>query len=205
MAKLPVSAEKFTWRKVAPFAAAAATIGLVIVIAIQAAGTPIAFESETGTLANGATLAAVTGQSGTGAVKFATPATGSCTNSLSCWPNAGNTGYQNAPGYPGTPGVADNTKLTRASASSTACPLAFESHHTYKFCYYPGSMQIGSAQYPGDPDVGQHLTDVHFIGFLVEDSNPTSDGTAIMAYCKSDWMSLLLCTARRIPKAMPPS
>lgn len=105
---------------------------------------------------------------------------------LSSWPNATNTGYQYAPGYPGTPGIADKTKLTKASASSTTCPTKPESNKTYKFCYYPSGLQIGSPQYPGDPDVGQHLTNVHFVGVLVEDSGPTSDSSAIMAYCKSD-------------------
>lgn len=86
-----------------------AVIGVIIVMTTRAAGTPTAFEAESGTLTAGATLTTVTGQSGTGAVKFAVAATptptpvGSCTSGAShvpdgsdgmggCWPGASNTG-----------------------------------------------------------------------------------------------------------------
>jgi hypothetical protein len=102
-----------------------------------------------------------------------------CTNSVSCWPNSSNTGYQNAPGYPGTPGVADPTKLTTASSSSSTCPLTFQSNHTYSFCRYTGAGQfIGSST--------GHLTNVHFIGDLFESSDHTSDPATIMLYCDSN-------------------
>jgi hypothetical protein len=155
----------------------------------HAAGFFESSEAENGTKSVNVTEVADTTASGGKAVKFGNGSGGGCgagTLDLSCWPNSSNTGYQNAPGYPGTPGVADKTKLTKASSTSTDCPLQFESHHTYSFCYYPNGMQIGSPQYPGDPDVGQHLTDVHFVGFLVEDIGPANDSSAIMAYCKSD-------------------
>ena len=109
-----------------------------------------------------------------------------CTAALSCWPNATNTGYTNAPGYPGTGGVADPTKLITASAGSSACPTTFQSHHTYSFCYFPGGFDIGSPQYPGDPDVGQHLTDVHFVGILVDGVGPTDSSPLIKMYCASN-------------------
>ena len=104
---------------------------------------------------------------------------GGCTDDVSCWPNASNTGYQNAPGYPGTPGVADPKKLTLATANGTKCPLTFESHHTYRFCRFEGpGIFIGGS--------GNHLTDVHFIGDLFEGTDPTSDPGMIMLYCDAD-------------------
>lgn len=45
-------------------------MGVIIIAAISAAGTPTAFETESGMLAGGASIASVAGQSGTGAVKF---------------------------------------------------------------------------------------------------------------------------------------
>lgn len=52
------------------FALTATVIGVAVVIKIFAAGTPVAFEPESGVLAGGAVVTSVTGQSGTGAVKF---------------------------------------------------------------------------------------------------------------------------------------
>jgi hypothetical protein len=46
------------------------------------------------------------------------------------WPDSTNTGYQNAPGYPGD--------LTVASSSSSTCPTTPQSNHTYSFCQYNG-------------------------------------------------------------------
>lgn len=66
----------FNPRKVAPFALVAAAVGVVVVVSISAAGNPVAFEAETGTLAGGATVTTVASQSGTGAVKFAAAGTG---------------------------------------------------------------------------------------------------------------------------------
>ena len=175
------------------FVVAFAVIGSSVIIRSFAATSPNAkvAEAEGYNSAPDTTIVADQSASGSSYLQFDTTSGGSsggiyCTNALSCWPNASNTGYQNAPGYPGTPGVADATKLTTASASSTKCPLTFESHKTYSFCYYPNGMTVGSPQYPGDPDVGQHLTDVHFIGFLVEDLGPTNDQSAIMMYCANN-------------------
>lgn len=58
-----------------PWVATTALIGIVAVVLVSAAGVPIAFEAESGTLAAGATVTSVTGQSGSGAVKFAAGAT----------------------------------------------------------------------------------------------------------------------------------
>ena len=54
------------------------------------------------------------------------------------WPDSTNTGYRNAPGYTGTPGVADRSVLTPASAGSSACPTVPQSNHTYSFCLCRG-------------------------------------------------------------------
>jgi len=119
------------------------------------------------------------GTDGTGGDAGHGPDGGPCTNDLRCWPNASNTGYQNAPGYPGTPGVADPTKLTPASSGSATCPTTFESHHTYSFCRFKGpGVFVGSA--------GAHLTDVHFVGDLFEGTDPTSDQAMIMLFCDGD-------------------
>jgi hypothetical protein len=171
------------------FIVAFSVAGSILLLTSQAATPSASIEPESGTLA-GALQVTDSTASGGKAVKFgASTGGGNCgagTLDLNCWPNTNTTGYENAPGYPGTKGVPDKTKLTKAAAGSTACPTTFQSHHTYSFCYYPNGMEIGSPQYPGDPDVGQHLTDVHFIGFLVEDSGPANDASAVMAYCKSD-------------------
>jgi hypothetical protein len=56
-----------------------ATVGITITLLARAAGTPLAFEPEAGTLTAPATVISDTAASGTGAVKFAQPATpGSC-------------------------------------------------------------------------------------------------------------------------------
>ena len=59
------------------------------------------------------------------------------------WPNASNTGYRNAPGYPG--------KLTTFTGT-------IQSDHTYKFMYFPGETFVGNW------DGGLH--NVTFIGCL---------------------------------------
>ncbi len=165
-----------------------ACFGLIFLMTSRAATPFLTAEPESGSISAPASAISDGSASGGSAVNFTLGggSTTPCTDKLSCWPGAHNTGYQWAPGYPGTPGVPDKTKLTTASASSTACPTKLQSNKTYKFCYYPNGLSIGSPQYPGDPDVGQHLTNVTMIGFLVEDSGPTSDSSAIMAYCKSN-------------------
>ena len=60
------------------------------------------------------------------------------------WPDSTNSGYQNAPGYPGG--------LTVASSSSSACPTTPQSDHTYSFCQYNGLS------------LPANLTDVTFYG-----------------------------------------
>ena len=74
-----------------------AVFGVLVLVRVFAAGTPIAFETESGTLASGAAVASVTGQSGSGAVKFGSGSTG--TNPLASLPLIaweGGAGYYNA-------------------------------------------------------------------------------------------------------------
>lgn len=121
MAKILSRKPAWSWRKLAPFAALTAAVGVVAVILASAAGTPTAFEPETGTLAAGAVTTTVAGQSGSGAVKFAaadtptpTPGPGDCTGAANtpggpdpyggCWPGSNNTGYKNGGTDGKTPG-----------------------------------------------------------------------------------------------------
>jgi hypothetical protein len=94
----------------------------------------------------------------------ASPPSGPCTSSLACWPNGSDTGYQNAPGYPGS--------LTTASSSSSTCPTTFQSNHTYSFCSFDlnRTLSIGSAS--------NFLTNVHFVG----DRFQLTDGTTEMIH-----------------------
>lgn len=187
--RLPVRSPGIKRANVVVFVVVFAIIGSIILIATHAAGTSIAFEAESGSLSGPASTVTTSGASGGSAVQFgsgatptptATPTGGSCTNAVSCWPNATNTGYENAPGYPGTAGVIDPSKLTTASASSSTCPTTFQSDHTYSFCLFTGSTFIGGN--------GDNLTDVHFIGDLFEDTNQTSDPgkDAVMVFCSSN-------------------
>jgi hypothetical protein len=144
----------------------------------KAAGPVASIEPENGTVTAPATVITDVNASGSSAVMFGNIA---CTNNASCWPNVTNTGYQNAPGYPGTHGVADPTKLTTASSSSSTCPTTFQSNHTYSFCRYSGGGNfIGNG--------GNLLTNVHFVGVLFEDTNQTSDPgkDVVMVYCSSN-------------------
>ena len=50
------------------------------------------------------------------------------------WPDSTNTGYENAPGYPGS--------LTVASSSSSTCPTTPQSNDTYQFCDYVGGLSM---------------------------------------------------------------
>jgi hypothetical protein len=156
----------------------AGTIGGYVIYAGFAATTAVSVEPENGMLAAPATLVNDSSASGGKAVQFGGASGDVCSNDLSCWPNASNTGYQNAPGYPGTPGVADPAKLTKASSTSSACPTTFQSNHTYSFCRFSGSTFIGSP--------GSHLTNVHFIGDLFEDTGPANDTAMIMLYCDNN-------------------
>lgn len=61
--------------RVFEFLLVAVVVGLVIVAVISAAGTPTAFEAETGTLAGSASVETVSGASGGSGVKFAAAAT----------------------------------------------------------------------------------------------------------------------------------
>ena len=72
------------------------------------------------------------------------------------WPDSTNTGYENAPGYPGS--------LTPASAGSPTCPTTYQSNHTYSFCEY-----TDSPTFPSD------LTDVTFYGDSFESNAWTNN------------------------------
>jgi hypothetical protein len=89
------------------FVVGSATAGVIILAVVLAAGTPNAFEPETGALAAGAATTTLTGQSGTGVVKFAgglspTPTPGVCSGAKhtpdgpdgfgGCWPGPQSTG-----------------------------------------------------------------------------------------------------------------
>jgi lysophospholipase L1-like esterase len=63
-------------RQALPFVVLAVIVGIVVVVYSFAAGTPIAFEAESGSLAGSAAVSTVAGQSGTGTVKFAGSSTG---------------------------------------------------------------------------------------------------------------------------------
>ena len=92
----------FSWRSAAPFVVGAAAAGVAVVLAIFAAGTPIAFEAESGTLATGATAVTASDASGGSALKFG---------------NGSDGGTRTCPAYPLPPnasctGVPVGTSLT---------------------------------------------------------------------------------------------
>jgi hypothetical protein len=66
--------------KLLSYGGLAALVGVVVLVRVFAAGTPVAFEAESGTLAGGAAVASVTGQSGSGTVKFAAGGTAGTLN-----------------------------------------------------------------------------------------------------------------------------
>lgn len=108
MQKLIRSNKSLNLRHITPVVALVVAVGIVAVVAIRAAGTPVAFEAESGTLAGGAIVTSVTSQSGGGAVKFVaaatpTPTAGACPVSVpntpggpdpwgGCFPGPSNTG-----------------------------------------------------------------------------------------------------------------
>lgn len=133
-----------------------AVVGMVAIYASFAAGTPVAFEAESGTLAGGAVTTTVTGQSGSGAVKFAAAATPTPTPTATATPNpnctplsyipAGfpnncTTGYKAAPDYPG---------------SLTAFTGTIQSNTTYRFKDFSGGADVGRS--------GTQVTNVTFYG-----------------------------------------
>jgi len=91
------------------------------------------------------------GTSGTGSGSSGSGSTGSSGGSSSgggggttptSWPDASNTGYQHAPGYPGS--------LTDCSSTT------IQSNHTYNFCYFPGGVDVGA--------LGAEVSNVTFFG-----------------------------------------
>src|SRR5579862_1744009 len=72
------------------------------------------------------------------------------------FPGPGNTGYQNAPGYPG--------QLTNCNN------LTVKSNTTYSFCDFPNGLVVGSS--------GNHVSNVTFIGCRFADTNPNDANVA---------------------------
>lgn len=75
------------------------------------------------------------------------------------WPDSTNTGYVNAPGYPGS--------LTTASSGSSTCPTTPQSNHTYEFCDYVGGLNLPAG-----------LTNVTFYGDEFYSTNPNEANVA---------------------------
>jgi hypothetical protein len=117
-------------------------------LASSHAATPVSsVEPENGTLASGATNVNTSTASGGGAVKFGAPVTNpNCTVAAgipSTAANNCNTGYKNAPDYPGS--------LTTFSGT-------IQSNHTYNFMKFTGGTFVGSSS--------TSLTNVTFHGCL---------------------------------------
>ena len=109
MMRIIRSKSSFNWRRAAPFSAITLVVGVVVVLAIFASGTPIAFETEAGTLSNVTNVTDATA-SGGHAIQFgAGGGTGACQGSANtpggsdgmggCFPGAATTGYPH--GLPG--------------------------------------------------------------------------------------------------------
>jgi hypothetical protein len=87
----------------------------------------------------------------------------SAPSSPSGFPDATNTGYENAPGYPG--------HLTECAN------IVIRSNSTYKYCDFPDGLYIGAA--------GTHPTNIQFIGCrfasnAVDDANVADYGSGIV-------------------------
>ena len=117
----------------------AIAVALVVMVAgywfvlSSAAGFFASTEPEQGTASGNALVVNDSSAYGGKAVQFNAPSTppppqtGDCLASNKCWPNASNTGYKNAPGYPGS--------LATFSGS-------VQSNTTYSFKYFPGGLDI---------------------------------------------------------------
>jgi hypothetical protein len=102
-----------------------AAVSTVLLVNSRAA-TPVAsFEAEVGTRSGNATLVSDAAASAGQAVKFGSP-----TVVPTGWPNATNTGYKNAPDYPG---------------SLTNCSGPIQSNTTYRFCNFGSGLGIGTS------------------------------------------------------------
>ncbi len=111
--KLLTSTRSLNWRRAVLVMVPVVAVGILVVWRIFAAGSPLAFEPEAGTLSGSATNVADANASGGQAVKFAaptpTPTPGACTGAANtpggpdpwggCWPGPNNTGYPH--GLPG--------------------------------------------------------------------------------------------------------
>jgi hypothetical protein len=72
-------------------------------------------------------------------------------SSSSQWPDATNTGYRNAPGYPG-----HLTTYSPTAIPGQECSGPIQSNTTYHFCKFPSGLYIGS--------VDNFITDTRFVG-----------------------------------------
>jgi hypothetical protein len=121
---------RFSRANLVMFAIIFASIGGYLIYSSFAAGFFASVQPENGTLATSATVFNDVNASGGTGVQFGTA-------SASSWPNATNSGYQNAPGYPGS--------LTTASSTSSTCPTSLQANATYRFCNYPSGLFVGVA------------------------------------------------------------
>jgi hypothetical protein len=128
------------------FAVIFAGLGAYIIFHSFAAGFFSGTEPENGTITSPASVFNDSNASGGKGVQFGVAGSTNC-NGVSgspggtdpwggCWPGSNNTGYKNAPGYPGS--------LTAASSSSSTCPLPIRSNFTYRFCDFAGGTNVGS-------------------------------------------------------------
>ncbi len=104
----------------------------VVVTASNGAGSASQASAPTGVVASGGATSGSTGDSTSSLLhqhRRHTP-TSPRGRILCGWPDSTNTGYENAPGYPGS--------LTTASSTSSTCPTTPQSNHTYSYCLYIG-------------------------------------------------------------------
>jgi len=76
-------------------------------------------------------------------VRTSTSSGGSSGGSSSSWPDASNTGYKNAPGYPGS-----LTTYSKTAIAGVACSGPITSGKTYSFCNFTDGLGVGSAASP---------------------------------------------------------
>ena len=122
------------------------------------------------------TAAGPTTTTTTGPTTTTTAPNQTCNNTFSCWPGPSNTGYQNAPGYPGTLATAGTSDATH-NCPATDVSGVFRSltpGTTVKFCSYPGGFGVGVA--------GGNLTNIHFIGIDIAGNN-SFGSTPVLVFC----------------------
>ncbi len=161
-------------------------------------------EMRSSRLAASIVLALSVGGAGYGSAASASPASTQWANLMAprthlvqaptTWPNATNTGYQAAPGYPG--------HLTTYSPipNGTACSGPIDSNKTYSYCYFPSGVEVGTAGIPGTP------VNVTFIGCLFEsDFNGFGNGSqALVKYSNGNNLVISYSTFKPSGISAPP-